>query len=122
MYSPEGKDTGKNLDFRELDPQRINKMLAKDLRHTRNGLMTRLIRRAEFEEESSSSHEPSSSQDPTFIFIFIFSLLFISSDCYYRNDVQVVNRKINFQVWNIFHYRSLEPLPLGFTAAAERYN
>ena len=61
-------------------------------------------------------YEPSSSQDPSFIFIF-FSLLFISSDCYSPNDVQVVNGKSNFQVCDIFHHRLLEP----FNTAVERY-
>ena len=60
-------------------------------------------------------YEPSSSQDPAFIFIFFSS--FISSDCYSLNDVQVVNGKINFQICNIFHHRSLEP----FNTAVERY-
>ena len=50
-------------------------------------------------------------------FYFYFYLLFISSDCYSRNDVQVVNGKINFQVCNIFHHRSLEL----FNTAVERY-
>ena len=39
------------------------------------------------------------------------------SDCYSRNDVQVVNGKINFQVCNIFHHQSLE----RFNTAVERY-
>ena len=43
VYSPGGKDTGKNLDFRELGPQRINEMLTKDLRHARKGLTTRFF-------------------------------------------------------------------------------
>ena len=60
-------------------------------------------------------YEPSSSQDPTFR--VFFSLLFVSSDCYSRNDVQVVNGKINFRACNIFHHRSLEP----FNTALERY-
>ena len=46
-----------------------------------------------------------------------YFLLFISSDCYARSDVQAVNGKINFQVYNIFHHQSLEP----FNTAAERY-
>ena len=114
MYSPEEKGIGKNLEFRDLGPQRIDETLAKDLRHARKGLTTRLI---EFTCRTSQVRvTSSSSQDPTFILIF-FSLLFIASDCYSRNDVQVVNGKINFQVCNIFHYRSLEQ----FNTAVERY-
>ena len=43
---------------------------------------------------TSSSHEPSSSQDPSFHFCDFF-LLFISYGCYFRlhNDVLVANRK-----------------------------
>ena len=61
--------------------------------------MSLLIARVKFEPESSSSHEPSSSQDPSFLIfrfffflfflfhlfvIFDFFLLFISSVCYFR--------------------------------------
>ena len=41
----------------------------------------------------------------------------MSSDCYSRNDVQVVNGNIKFQVCKMFHYRSLEP----FNTAVKRY-
>ena len=44
----------------------------------------------------------------------------MSSGCYFRlhNDMRVANRKIyNHLVYNILRFRSLEPLPLGFTAA-----
>ena len=37
----------------------------------------------EFTHSTSPSHEPSSSQDPSFLF-FDFFLLFISSGCYFR--------------------------------------
>ena len=81
---------------------------------------TRLIeftcRTSQVRVRARVKYEPSSSQDPTFIFIF-FSLLFISSDRYSRNDLQVANGKIHFQVCNIFHCRSLEP----FNTAVERY-
>ena len=67
VYSPEEKGIGKNLEFRELGPQRINETLAKDLRHALKGLMTRLI---EFTCRTSQVRATFSlSQDPTFIFI-----------------------------------------------------
>ena len=50
-------------------------------------------------------------------FHLIFFSLIIPSDCYSRNDVQVVNGKINFQVCIIFHHRLLEQ----FNIAVERY-
>ena len=43
VYSPEGKDIEKKMDFRELGAQRINETLAKDLRHAHKGLTTRLM-------------------------------------------------------------------------------
>ena len=67
--------------------------------------------RARVKFESSSSHEPSSSQGPSFYFS-IFFLLFISSGCYFRlhNDVLVAHRKnYNCLVCNVLRYRSLEP-------------
>ena len=48
--------------------------------------------RVKFEPESSSSHEPSSSQDPSFYFSMFF-LLFISSGCYFRLHSDVLVRK-----------------------------
>ena len=75
-------------------------------------VLSLLIARVKFEPESSSSHEPSSSQDPSFYFSILF-LLFISSGCYFRlhNDMLVANRKnYNCLVCNILRYhRSLEP-------------
>ena len=66
--------------------------------------------------------EPESSTSQVRVRIqLLFLFLFISSDCYSVNDVQVLNGKINFQVCNIFQYRSLEPLLLWFAATAERY-
>ena len=51
----------------------------------------------------------SSSQDSTFL--SFLSLLFTTSVCYslLYNDVLMENGEINFQVDNIFNYRSLEP-------------
>ena len=74
------------------------------------------VRTSQVQVQVRVKYEPSSSQDPTFIFIF-FLFLFISSDCNSRNDVQVVNGKINFQACNIFHHQPLEP----FNTAVERY-
>ena len=36
VYSSDRKDTGKNLDFYELAPQRVNETLSKDLQHAHN--------------------------------------------------------------------------------------
>ena len=60
------------------------------------------------------------------IFLFsIFFLLFISSGCYFRlhSDLLVANRKnSNCLVCNILRRdRSLEPLPLRFAVAVQRY-
>ena len=72
----EVKSTGKNLDFRELGPQRINETLAKDLRHARKGLTTRLI---EFTYESSLEFEPESSTSQVRVWIQLSFLFFFSS-------------------------------------------
>ena len=57
--------------------------------------MSLLVARVKLEPESSSSHEPSSSQGPTFIFLSFFFLLPMTSGCYslLYNDVLVVNGK-----------------------------
>ena len=70
------------------------------------------------ESSSSTSQVRAKFESGSNFYFYFFSLLFISShDCYSRNDVQVVNGKINFQVCNIFHHRSLEP----FNTVVERY-
>ena len=84
--------------------QSINETLAKDQRHAS-------LQRIDVYSLDDSSSSPSqvrvtSQVRVRFQFFFSLSLLFISSDCYSRNDVQVVN----FQVCNILHYRSLELL------------
>ena len=127
-----GKVLEKIFEIRELGPQRIKETLAKDRRHARKELTTSLIEfpcrtsqvrvRAPVKCEPNlvvgsgmpkcerSGYEIRASQVRVRIQLsFIFSLLFISSDCYSRNDVQVVNGKINFQVCSIFHGQSLEP-------------
>ena len=64
-----------------------------------------LVARVKLEPELSSSHEPSSSQGPTFIFLSFFFLLLMSSGCYslLYNDVLVVNgKKLTFRFATFF--------------------
>ena len=63
-------------------------------------------------EHGSSANQLRAKFESGSNFFIYFFLLFISSDCYPRND-----GKINFQVFDIFHHRSLEP----FNTAVGRY-
>ena len=130
VYSSDRKDTGKKSWFLWTCPtkgqrnalkgsttcsQLINDMIYRVYLEDKSSSRTSQVRRR-VKFESWAKFESGSN----FSFSF-FSFLFISSDCYSHNDVQVVNGKIIFQVCSIFHYWSLEPLALWFTAVVERY-
>ena len=106
-YSPTGRSTEEEREF----PPYLKNMY----KYLRKAYVvgSLLVARVKLEPESSSSHEPSSSQGPTLIFLSFF-FLFMSYGCYslFYSDVPVVNGKNNFHVCNIFRYRSLEPLLL----------
>ena len=82
-----------------------------------NNTLDRVYLQDESSSSSSTSHVRAKFESGSNFYFYFFSVLFISSDCYSRNDVPVVNGKLNFQVCNIFHHRSLEP----FNTAVERY-